>query len=95
MYIPETREELYAELAIYVGYAPDLTKYEHFSTQEEAEVELYQAIDNVFKEPETYAQMRQAAEAAFLACRESRVNDALDNFKIIIDELSRAPTRSN
>jgi hypothetical protein len=89
MYIARNRAELYIQMAVYIGYLPDFTTYRYFSSQEDAETELYQAIDNVFSaKPEVHARMKDAAGAAFLACREGRTRDASDCFGIIIDELS-------
>lgn len=88
MYIPKTRSELYMDMAVYVGYAPDFTKYKYFNSQEEAEYTLYTAIDNVFSESGSHAKMKATASAAFLACREGRIDDAMDSFRVIIDELS-------
>lgn len=88
MYVPNNRGDLYAAMAAYIGYAPDLSTYEYFASQEDAEAELYQAIDIVFADPDVHARMKEAADAAFLACREGRKQDARDSFGIIMDELS-------
>jgi hypothetical protein len=88
MYVPKNRGDLYAAMAVYIGYAPDLSTYRYFASHEDAEAQLYQAIDIVFTNPEVHTRMKEAADAAFLACREGREQDARDCFGIIIDELS-------
>ena len=87
MYVPKRRGDLYSSLATYFSYAPDLSTYEYFERQEDVEASLYQAIDIVFTDPDVHARMKEAADAAFFACREGRTQDARDSFGVIMDEL--------
>lgn len=88
MYIPKTRQELFEKMGIYIGYAPEFTGYKYFNTFEEAELDLYKAINSIFEnEPEDHSFLTETADFAFDACRAGNVETAREAFGIIMDEL--------
>ena len=88
LYIPQTRDQLYLKLQQYFRYADDFTRRDAFSSIEEAEHVLYEALKNVFSdEPEKLARLQVMADEAFVASRSGEIRLARRKFGEITDEV--------